>query len=149
MIRCQGCLRRNAPGPFSAHLLDGGRIVFQCASCDLSVPVARSLSPAEPTEAASPRRARAVLAAVAVLAGCAELPPERSWAVAYRPAGAVLRVELSGAVDREQADEALRRRAIELGCAVPTVTVSGISAKVEGEKTTTTVTGAFACGRAL
>ena len=94
------------------------------------------------------RAARTMVAAALFLGACAELPAERSWSVAYVPAGAVLRVELTGEIDRPQADETLQRRARELGCAAPTVAVATIAAKVEGEKTTTTVTGSFACGGA-
>lgn len=144
-MKCHAC-GRGASRRVSIRLVPGTNLL-QCFLCDGAVPTLLAPAPHDATEAASPRRARAVLAAVAVLAGCAELPPERAWAVAYAPSGAAaLRVELTGAIDRQQADEALQRRAIELGCAAPAVTVQGIAAKVEGEKTTTTVTGAFTCG---
>jgi hypothetical protein len=95
---------------------------------------------------------RTLLAAAALgLMGCAELPAERAYKVEYPPQpGTSLKVELAGAVDRLQADEALRRRAEELGCLPPiTVAVSSIAAKIEDEKTTTSITGTYVCGAPL
>jgi hypothetical protein len=97
------------------------------------------------------KAARTLIAAATLFMGaCAELPAERGYKVEYLPGGTSLKVELAGAVDRLQADEALRRRAEELGCLPPiTVAVSSIAAKTEDERTTTTVTGTYVCGAPL